>query len=85
MGREETGGAAKRACSGVGSADKDLIHRTAHYPAGRGQAEGMAGHQSALQDQILAQLTSSNQPLSSHIPSVGARFFHEAWNFIMLG
>ena len=36
-------GAAQRVCSGVGSEDKDLIHRTAHYPAGRGWTQRLAG------------------------------------------
>lgn len=61
-GQRGDGGAAQRACSGAGSTDKDLIHGTAHYPAGRGCTEGMAGYQSAVQDQILAQWKSGNQP-----------------------
>jgi len=48
-------GAAQGVCSGVGSADKGLIHRTAHYPAGRGGTQRQAGcKQSSVLHQILA-------------------------------
>lgn len=72
---ERRWGAAQRACSGVGSVDKDLIHRTAHYPAGRGWTERVAGYQSSVQDQILAQQNNVN-PLFCILPSVKVPFFH---------
>lgn len=57
LGREEMGGGAllREPVWGVGSVDKALIHRTAHYSAGRGCTQRVAGYQSSVQDEIPAE------------------------------
>lgn len=84
-GQKRDGGAVQKACSGVGSVDKDLIHRTAHYPAGRGWIERVAGYQSSVQDQILAQQNNVNSlfcTFTSYMLSAKGPFLHQRWDLM---
>lgn len=62
-------GAAQGVCSGVGSRYKDLIHRTAHCPAGRGWTQRLAGCR--LPELCAGPNTTTTEPCkptSLHIP-----------------